>query len=320
MPKLSVVIPLWNKEPYVKNTLESVRDQTYTDFEILVINDGSTDGSADIVQAFADPRLRLIVQQHQGISAARNRGISEAGGDLIAFLDADDEWLPTFLETIVRLYKDCPQAGIFSTAYKFKKPGGYFEKAKYTHLPDPPWEGILPNYFRSAQSRSPVTLTSATVFKKSVFGAAGSFMAGTWLEDCEISARIAFLYPVAWSSRVEVIYRRDVTTSALRIVQLLDDPAVIDTLKKGLPLCTDGTRKDVLNLIGKYYKLSSIEYARCGDKKNAVRCITESLRYLRGYRLIKPFLLRAIFPQPFRVFETLDGIRSAFNRYYYRSR
>lgn len=93
-PFFSVVLPLYNKEKYIKRTLESVLNQTFSNFEVLVIDDGSTDKSCEIVESINDSRIRLIRQENGGPSKARNRGIKEAKGKFIAFLDADDEWLP----------------------------------------------------------------------------------------------------------------------------------------------------------------------------------------------------------------------------------
>ena len=93
---ISVVIPLYNKEKYIKRAIESVLNQTFQKFEIIVVNDGSTDKSAEIVQNIKDPRIRLINQKNAGVSAARNRGIQEAKYEYIAFLDADDFWEKIF--------------------------------------------------------------------------------------------------------------------------------------------------------------------------------------------------------------------------------
>lgn len=96
----SVVIPLYNKAAHIKQTLESVLNQTFADFEIVVVNDGSTDNSRDIVLGMGDPRIRLIDQDNAGVSAARNRGIEAARNPWIAFLDADDLWKPNKLEAV----------------------------------------------------------------------------------------------------------------------------------------------------------------------------------------------------------------------------
>lgn len=96
-PCVSVIVPLFNKAPYIGRALRSIAAQTFTDFEIIVVDDGSTDGGSEIVEQFGDRRLRLITQQNAGPGAARNRGLNEARGEFVAFLDADDEWLPDYL-------------------------------------------------------------------------------------------------------------------------------------------------------------------------------------------------------------------------------
>jgi hypothetical protein len=95
---VSVVVPLYNKAPFITRALDSIAAQTYRNFEAIVVDDGSADGSGEIAANYADPRFRLICQANAGPGAARNRGVREAKGEILAFLDGDDEWLPGFLE------------------------------------------------------------------------------------------------------------------------------------------------------------------------------------------------------------------------------
>lgn len=106
--KVSVILPFFNNERYIEETINSVRMQTWEDWELLAIDDGSTDASAEIVQRYCrmDQRIRLIEHKHSGSSAARNRGIEEAEGRYIALLDADDLWLPVFLEKQIGFLKE----------------------------------------------------------------------------------------------------------------------------------------------------------------------------------------------------------------------
>lgn len=110
---ISVVIPLYNKKSSIKSTIESVLAQSYSDFELLVVDDGSNDGSADVVKSFDDNRIRLISKENGGVSSARNEGIRNAQSEYISFLDADDIWEPTFLKEAARLIEDYPNAAIY---------------------------------------------------------------------------------------------------------------------------------------------------------------------------------------------------------------
>jgi glycosyltransferase involved in cell wall biosynthesis len=101
--RVSVIIPLYNKAPYVRRALDSIAAQTFADFEVIVVDDGSTDDGAAIVESYVDARFRLIRQANAGPGAARNAGLRQAQGEFIAFLDADDEWRPNYLQESVRL-------------------------------------------------------------------------------------------------------------------------------------------------------------------------------------------------------------------------
>jgi glycosyltransferase involved in cell wall biosynthesis len=125
MPRVSVVVPLYNKASYVARALESVAAQTLEDLEVIVVDDGSTDGGRDVVAALSDPRFRLIRQANAGPGAARNRGLREARAQYVAFLDADDRWLPHFLAENVSLLELQPSAAAVSCGW-YEDPGGAF--------------------------------------------------------------------------------------------------------------------------------------------------------------------------------------------------
>lgn len=114
---VSVIIPLFNKGPYIARCLVSVASQSFNDFEVIVVDDGSTDTGAAQARNFPDDRVRVISQTNRGPGHARNRGVDAARGELIAFLDADDEWLPSYLSESVRLLTSNPEAATVSSGY-----------------------------------------------------------------------------------------------------------------------------------------------------------------------------------------------------------
>ena len=110
--KVSVIIPTYNRDWAIRRSLESVLTQTFQDFELLIIDDGSTDQTQSILQAFQDPRIKITRTENQGISNARNCGIQQAKGEWIAFLDSDDEWLPHKLQAQWEYHQKRPELKI----------------------------------------------------------------------------------------------------------------------------------------------------------------------------------------------------------------
>ena len=119
MPFFTVILPLYNKEKFVENTLKSILNQTFTDYEVLIVNDCSTDESVEIIKPYLSESIKLLEHSvNKGLSASRNTGIKNAKTNYITFLDADDLWKPTFLETIYQLITNFPEAKIFGTNYE----------------------------------------------------------------------------------------------------------------------------------------------------------------------------------------------------------
>jgi glycosyltransferase involved in cell wall biosynthesis len=117
MHQISVIIPLYNKEKYIRRAIDSVLAQTYKDFEIIVVDDGSSDEGPVLVQKYEESCIKLIRQQNAGPGAARNRGIAESESPLVAFLDADDEWMPDFLEKCYKALSKNPDCDVAAASY-----------------------------------------------------------------------------------------------------------------------------------------------------------------------------------------------------------
>ncbi|RKS17518.1 glycosyltransferase involved in cell wall biosynthesis [Flavobacterium endophyticum] len=211
MPLFSVIVPLYNKEKSIQNTLKSALDQTFTDFEIIIINDGSTDQSESKALAINDSRIRLFSTENQGVSAARNYGIAKASGTLIAFLDADDYWFPNHLKQLSELYEMFPQCGLYCTNYeRFYNPNKII-KPTYIAIPHHPWKGIVNDFFQSSYIDR-IAWTSAVAVPKTVIDTAGNFKTTITLgagEDTDLWLRIALRFDVAFDNEISARHMLD---------------------------------------------------------------------------------------------------------------
>lgn len=158
-PSISVIIPLYNKETIVRKSIESVLSQSFKDFELIIVNDGSTDRSMEIVHSIEDKRIRLMEQDNTGPSAARNKGIYSAKADWIVFLDADDEFEPGALEHFHRLTLKYPQADMFLGEVYINCKGKRYLGKRYT-------EGFVSNIFKAHVNNLLMQCSGSTLYKK----------------------------------------------------------------------------------------------------------------------------------------------------------
>lgn len=214
-PLISVIIPLFNKEKVVLKTLESVTKQTFTDFEVVVINDGSTDRSMEIVSQFRSdrdslsdqPNIRLINKPNGGVSSARNLGIQEAKGEYIAFLDADDEWMPEFLYRINELIMKYPKCDVFATLYAYRETDKFYE-ADIKGFTFDSIDGIVDNYFVMSMLGRPPLWTSSIAISKRAISSIGGFPAIKMGEDILTWAQLACRYKIAYYRKALSVYNR----------------------------------------------------------------------------------------------------------------
>ncbi|KAF2516507.1 glycosyltransferase family A protein [Flavobacterium foetidum] len=207
MAFFSIIIPLYNKENFIESTIKSVLAQSYNDFEIIIVNDGSTDKSEEKIKNFNDNRILYFSKENEGVSSARNYGIEKANSDFIAFLDADDYWYPDFLETIFENQKHFPEQKVFSAAIEFetskKTIQAQYEIAKTAN------EVVIVDCFKASLKES-VLWTSSSVFHKSVFKEVGNFdpkiKSG---QDTDLWIRIGLVYPVVFSRKILARYVHD---------------------------------------------------------------------------------------------------------------
>ena len=134
LPKISVIIPAYNAELWINKTIQSVLDQTFNDFEIIVVDDGSTDNTSQVVHQFSDPRVQYIYQNNQKAAGARNTGISKARGEYIAFLDADDLFKPSKLIKQFSLLENKPYLGGVTCGFDIiDQEGNSIKEEQYWH-------------------------------------------------------------------------------------------------------------------------------------------------------------------------------------------
>ncbi len=231
MSKVSVVIPAYNAMLFLPETLESVLQQTFTDFEVLIVNDGSSDNIVEWASDIADSRVRLISQANQRVSAARNTGIAHAQGEYIAFLDADDLWEPTKLEKQVRCLDEKPEVGLVYTwtllVDKENNPTG---RIFASHLEGNIWDKLLVN--------DPIASGSSAMVRRICFDTVGLFDRDlAYAPDLDMWVRIALRYPIAVVKEPLLRYRQLPNSfSRNRQGMIKDIRAVIEKTFASVPL------------------------------------------------------------------------------------
>jgi glycosyltransferase involved in cell wall biosynthesis len=192
MPKVSVVIPTYNRADYILESIESVFSQTFTDYEIIIVDDGSTDDTWEILQPLIDNgKVLYIYQENSNKSAARNLGITKSSGKYIAFLDSDDVFLPTKLEKQVSYLDQNPEVGFVHSWYsKFDDEGNHLgirDTSRYSG-----WV-----YPKILLSWSVLMALPCMMVKREVMSEVGNFdINQNWGEDLDLWRRITRRYPI----------------------------------------------------------------------------------------------------------------------------
>lgn len=245
-PFFSVIIPLYNKEKYIQNTLNSVFNQSFTNFEVIVVNDGSTDKSLTILDEFTDRRLKIIYQKNQGVSVARNTGMKNSQAKYICFLDADDTWKPNHLQAFYDTIIKFPDAKMYCNRYVTQISKNSFIKNSFIDIDDN-YEGYVNDFFKSSLINR-VALTSAVCIHKDIFNEIGGFNIGVSSgQDLEYWVKIAIKYKIAITKHNTLTYnflKENKSLSKTQINhktiptfnQFLSEEKVNESLKKFLDL------------------------------------------------------------------------------------
>ncbi len=214
MPQISVIIPSYNTEKTIRETIESVLNQTFPDFELIVINDGSTDSTLDIIASITDPRLKVFSYPNSGVSISRNRGFSHSSGEFITFLDADDLWTPDKLEAQLKALQENPKTAVayswtaeideigqhLGTGCDFTKSGDVYESL------------LLVNFLASG--------SNPLIRRQALMEVGGFEQSLTPAEDWHMYLRLAARYHFIAVPYPHVLYRKSPSSASCNLSKL----------------------------------------------------------------------------------------------------
>ena len=214
MPLISVVIPVYNGEKTILETIESVLNQTFQDFELIVIDDGSTDQTAEIINRIQDSRIKIFSYSNAGLSASRNRGIAKARGEYISFIDADDLWTADKLESQLKALQENPQAAVaYSWTDCIDESGKFLRRGGYISVTDHVYEKLLLVDFVEGGSNA--------LIRKHVFAEVGGFDESfNAVEDWDMWLRLASRYRFVTVASRQILYRQSANSMSTNVLKM----------------------------------------------------------------------------------------------------
>lgn len=302
MIQFSIVIPLYNKEQYIKRAIDSILNQNIQNYEILVVDDGSTDRSYQVVQEMQNEKVRIIKKRNGGESSARNAGIENAKYEYIAFLDADDEWEHNYLKEISRLIKLFPNAGIYGTGYVFMFSDNNIKEPKFTNINTNSSE-IFENYFKCVL-KDPIITSSNSVVPKKIFYEVGMFNTTlTHGGDLEMWMRIAFKYKIAFSKKICSIYHKEAENRVCNIFPNLNSTIIYLIEKQYNCMKLNDEVHRYFDRIRMYF---ATEYIINGDGATGRNILSKHRNNLEYY---KWWILSWLSPESIRILIHLNNLK-----------
>ncbi|WP_081843670.1 glycosyltransferase family 2 protein [Aeromonas taiwanensis] len=277
-PIFSVVIPLYNKQDFISKCIESVLTQSFPSFEIIVIDDGSLDNSEKIVKEIKDDRVRYFHQKNSGVSAARNKGIEEASGEYIAFLDADDWYEDDFLTVVYKSIQEHPDADAFTTGYFKHKNGAVTVSTLSENKKN--YQSIVINDFYQSWTKGAFFFTSSCVVRKEYFIKNKIFFppSESMGEDQEVWFHLAEHGCIVFTDAALSNYNMGVSNSLSFNSCLLDELPFITRLKARVNSPGFGASIASANrLIRKYNLERAANNAIRGSKRTAVSLLSKNI-------------------------------------------
>jgi glycosyltransferase involved in cell wall biosynthesis len=257
---ISVIIPLFNKEDYIAETINSILNQTYKDFEVIVVNDGSTDNSLQVLEKYKDERLKIFSIENAGVSIARNFGVQNAKYHYVAFLDADDYWDKNFLSEMAQLIDGHPKEKVFASG----RTSIFNEKMivyNNSFLPEKDSMGKVDYIKVISQFLPPVNSSNSVFFKKTLVDA-GLFKAGQKQhEDHDLWLRVCKSSEVVYINKSLSYYRKDIANSGSQsTIRFFDFKTYLQTILETKQVLDQDRLKYFKKYYNKFILLTFIKY------------------------------------------------------------
>lgn len=275
MATISVIIPVYNGEKTIRETVESVQKQTFADLEIIVINDGSKDSTLDVLATIHDPRLKIFSYPNANQAVSRNRGISHATGDFIAFLDADDLWTPDKLEAQLNALQQNPQAALaYSWTNSINESGEFLRRGSYvSENGDVYAKLLLVDFLENG---------SIPLIRKQALVEVGNFDPSlTPAEDWDMWLRLASRYPFVGVPRVQILYRVSADSASTNVTRM--ESACWRVIEKAFTQAPDSLqhlKKDSIANIYKYLTFKVLQgYPARQRGITAARLLSQAIKY-----------------------------------------
>lgn len=298
MELISVIIPVFNKEATIGRAIESVLNQDFSEFELLIVDDGSTDRSLDVINSIQDNRIRIIRKENGGVSSARNMGIRNARCEYVTFLDADDEWDSDFLSSVIKLTVLFPEAKAYATNYRLKD----YKGSEYATVINGiafgnGMIGVIDNYFHIASISSPPVCSISILTRKVDIERINGFPEGIKSgEDLLTWARLIGSGTLAYDLEAHATYNLgegyEYSSRPVRR-QDPDDPVGKALLK------LYHSQRDIIGLreyISHWHKMRASVAIRFGEKLETIKECALALKYNPKNHKVMPFIILACTP------------------------
>lgn len=275
MALISVIIPVFNGEKTIQYTIESVLNQTFPDFELIIINDGSTDSTLEVTSRFSDQRLQIFSYPNAGLNASRNRGIAKSSGEYITFIDADDLWTPDKLESQLNALQNNPEAAVaYSWTDAIDEAGCFLRPDSRASFTGDVYPNLLLGYFLSNGSNP--------LIRKQAFLEVGLYDETLIsAQDWEMYLRLAAKYPFVAVPKPQVLYRQSAAAMSMNVV--MKEVAAIAVIEKAFAQAPESLQHLKKRSLGNLYKYLTVKALEASPVKKQAMKAAELFRNTLKY-------------------------------------